>query len=391
VIVRIRSDGCGVASVAFFSNQFADVRGHGLARYARELFAALRAREDVAVTPVAGWSSLSHRPLADLRRETGLKLTGLGRRLTPLAWTYLGGPALERLIGQPIDVVHAVALGYPVATRKKLVVTVHDLGPLTHPEYFRNTRPWVMERSLRQAERQADVIICVSRSTADEVCTYLGDGVADRVRVVHEGVSREFFAPADGTCLNGLSLPAEGIPYILSVGKISPRKNVQGVIRALHYVMNEIPHHLVLVGGSGWDTEVATKEVTSPALRERLHFLGYVDDEQLRALYQRAAVYVHPSLYEGFGLTVLEAMASGAPVIASNASALPEVAGDTGRLVDPADSEALSHELREICSNAGLAGDLARRGRAHAATFRWADCAASVAEIYREASGGRHP
>ena len=149
----------------------------------------------------------------------------------------------------------------------------------------------------------------------------------------------------------GLNLPPDDVPVILTAGKISPRKNVQGVLRALKLVQDKIDHHLVLVGGAGWETEAVLKELDDGTLRDRVHLLDYVTDEQLRALYRRASLYIHPSLYEGFGLTVLEAMASGVPVITSNTSSLPEVAGDAGLLVDPANDAEIAEAICSICTD----------------------------------------
>jgi glycosyltransferase involved in cell wall biosynthesis len=350
--------------VAFFSNQFASDQGHGIARYSRELLRELKRTDGIEPVPVAGWSSLPPDALSALRQESGLRLTGLGRHGTSLLWTFCGTPPLERLIPGPLDAVHALSLGYPVATRKPFVVTIHDLGPLTHPEFFRNTRPWVMQRSLAQAVRQAAALVCVSQSTADEVDSLVGNGIGQRVHVVPEGVSREFFEPADRASLAGLDLPPEGVPFVLAA---------------------DLPHPLVLVGGNGWDTEAVARELRErPALRGRVHLLGYVSDAALRALYAAASVYVHPSLYEGFGLTVLEAMACGTPVIAADRTSLPEVVGDAGLLVDPLDTAALADSIRAICQEAALAASLSRKGRAHAATFTWADCAGRIAAIHRE-------
>ncbi len=371
-------------NVAYFSNQFATAQGHGIARYAHEMYRGLRKHEDLNIRPVAAWSSLSPEKLAALRADTGLELVKLGHRLTPLAWHYLDVPTLERLIGGQVDVVHAVSLGYAIATRKPYVVTVHDLGPLTHPEYFTNTKPWIMEKSLRQAEARADAIVCVSQSTADEVEGYLGAHVAPRLRVIKEGVSPEFFAPSDIACLKGLPLPADDVPVILTAGKISPRKNVQGVLRALKQVLDQIDHHLVLVGGAGWETETVLKEMDDGALRSRVHLLDYVSDEQLRALYKRAALYIHPSLYEGFGLTVLEAMVSGVPVITSNTSSLPEVAGDAGLLVDPSSDEAIAEAILTICSDAELAQVKIQAGLARAQLFSWDACATELRDLFVE-------
>ena len=370
-------------TVAFFSNQFADSKGHGLARYARELYGELRALPETDVVPVAAWSSLSADALSAHQADTGLLMTGLGRNGTKLLWTFLNQPPIEHCIGRPVDVVHAVSLGYPVATRKPLVVTIHDLGPLTHPDFFRNTRPWVMKRSLEQAVRHADAIVCISKSTAEEVLTYVGTHIEDRVQVVLEGVHPRFFEPASSQLPATLQNLPEDHPFILSTGQISPRKNIQGLIAAFARIKSEIPHHLVLVGGMGWDSYIVEAHLRDADLRSRVHFPGFVTDDQLRTLYQMADIYVHPSLYEGFGLPVLEAMASGTPVVVSNRSSLPEVAGDAGRLSDTTDPEALGADIVDICRSPSLRARMSEAGKAHAARFRWEDCAKEMADIYR--------
>ncbi len=374
-------------NVAYFSNQFADAQGHGLARYAREMHAGLQKVDGLNAIPVAAWSSLSRKKLGLLKRQTGLRLSPLGRRLTPLAWHYLDNPVLERLIPGEIDLVHAVSLGYAIATRKPYVVTVHDLGPLTQPDYFTNTKPWIMEKSLRQAEAKADAIVCVSQSTADEVEGYLGAHVASRIRVIKEGVSPHFFLPAEMSKLDSLDLPPEDVPIILSAGKISPRKNVQGVLEALAQIAKEVPHHLVLVGGAGWETEQVLAKLADGALQDRVHLLDYVTDAQLHALYKRAALYVHPSLYEGFGLTVLEAMASGVPVITSDSSSLPEVAGDAGILVNPHDVGMIAEAMRILCHDTELQDRKRVEGMLRAKEFSWDDCAAQLGALFKDISG----
>lgn len=374
-------------NVAYFSNQFADAKGHGLARYAREMYNGLQKVDGVNTIPVAAWSSLSGKRLAKLKRETGLRISPLGRRLTPLAWHYLDRPQLEKIIPEQIDVVHAASLGYPIATRKPYVVTVHDLGPLIHPQYFTNTKPWVMESSLRQAEAKADAIVCVSQSTADEVESYLGAQIAPRLHVIKEGVSPHFFLPADMSKIAGLDLPPDDVPIILSAGKISPRKNVQGVLEALALIADSVPHHLVLVGGGGWETEEVLAKMHDGKLRDRVHLLDYVTDAQLHALYKRAAFYIHPSLYEGFGLTVLEAMAAGVPVITSDTSSLPEVAGDAGLLVDPSDTEMIAGAMSQLCVDHELIARKRVEGMLRAKGFSWDKCADELAVLLKDVAG----
>jgi glycosyltransferase involved in cell wall biosynthesis len=373
-------------NVAYFSNQFADLQGHGLARYSRELFQALNELADAPqINPVASWSSLPQAGVQELANSSGLQLLPWGRRLTPLCWNFLNYPPLERWTREEPDVVHAVAMGYPVATRKPLVVTVHDLGPLTHPEYFTGSGSWIMRRSLRQTVEQAAAIICVSESTADELLGFVGNAVQERIVVIPEGVSDSFFEPVDMGCLDTLnSLPDADTPFLLSTGKLSPRKNVHGVIQALGRVADKIPHHLVLVGGDGWSTEEIYRQVADTGLENRIHFAGFVSDEQLRALYRQASGYVHPSLYEGFGLTVLEAMAAQCPVVTSNVYSLPEVAGDAALLVDPHSVEEMAEAILQLCTDTALARRLREDGLARARTYTWRDCAKNVAQVYRK-------
>ncbi len=371
--------------VAYFSNQFADKQGHGLARYSRKLFSALQnVGRDIKVIPVAAWSSMDELDLAKLKRESGLQLMPLGQRITPLAWTFLNCPTIEYLLPDSADVVHAVSLGYPIATKKPFVVTVHDLGPLTHPEFFTNTSPWVMKQSLKQMIKQADAIICVSNSTADELTTYVGDDLGGRIEVIHEGVSPDFFLPTDSACLQGIvDLPLPGTPFVLATGKISPRKNVQGLVKAMMKLGDSIPHHLVLVGGDGWGMDELYQQLGNSKLKERIHFPGYVSDEQLRALYALASAYVHPSLYEGFGLTVLEAMAAGCPVITSNTSSLPEVVGEAAILIDPHNSDEMAEAIKSICMNSSLEEEYISRGHNRAKLFTWEQCARLTTDVYR--------
>ncbi|MBC2717422.1 MAG: glycosyltransferase family 4 protein [Desulfobacteraceae bacterium] len=371
--------------IAYFSNQFADSEGHGLARYSHQLYSSLsEIRPDLKVTPVAAWSSRNADGVRQLRQAYGLQLLPWGRRWTPLAWAFLDRPPIEHWLDNPVDVVHAVSLGYPIATRKPYVVTVHDIGPLTHPEFFLKTSPWIMKRSLKQAVDKADAIICVSRSTAEEVESYVGRNLTDRIHVIHEGVAPHFFEKTNSDCLASLKkLPVNGVPFILATGKISPRKNVVRIIQALSKISDIIPHHLVLVGGSGWDMAEVVKEINNPAVAHRIHRVGYVSDEQLRDLYSLASLYVHPSLYEGFGLTVLEAMAAGCPVVTSNIYSLPEVTGDAALLVDPYKVDEIAGAIQAICLDDSLERDLVRRGRTRAINFTWDRCAGKVAEVYR--------
>jgi len=373
--------------VAFYSNHFAVKEGTGIARYARNLVQAL-AELDVplSVVPVATWSNFDKNELKSVKTRTGLTILPTGRRFTQLLWLALGAPKLERLLRTRIDIVHASTLGHLVATSKPYVVTVHDLGPLTHPEFFRAAPSWFLKKHLDQAIQEVDAFICVSEATADALTAYVqreySVDLSPRTHVVHEGVSESFLQPANSSIpdsLGDFNLPQ---PYILAVGKLSPRKNLESVIRALAQIRSVIPHHLVTVGGDGWDHEAIKALVHSHGLADRVHFLGYVSDEALRTLYRRAALFIYPSLFEGFGLPVLEAMASGCPVITSNISSLPEVAGNAALLVDPRNVEEIAGAIEAVCTSSSLATELRCKGQERATLFSWQTCATETLVVY---------
>ena len=154
------------------------------------------------------------------------------------------------------------------------------------------------------------------------------------------------------------------------------------MIRALEKLKSSIPHHLVTVGGDGWDFQEVKNLVSSFGLVDRVHFLGYVSDEQLRTLYAQATLFIYPSLFEGFGLPVLEAMASGCPVITSSISSLPEVAGDAALLINPHSVGDVTVAMESICNNPDFANELKIMGRKRASLFSWKRCAEETLLVY---------
>src|SRR5882672_91323 len=325
--------------IAYHSDAFAGRTGYGLARYSRELWHAIREQDrSVRLCPFA-LRGVPHDDVSDGQKHwNGAVRPGIDGRLCIALWALLQAPRVEHWVGDA-DLVHSVELDYPVATRRPWIVTVHDLGPLTHPQYFAKARPWLTRRALRQAVDRASFIVAVSGATAAAVEEVAGMSLGARLQVVPEGVGREFFERQDSACLASLEdLPAQSAPYFLWTGSLNPRKNLGTVVRAFEAVAGEIPHHLILAGGLGWDSHAALDRIAASRHRDRIHRPGFLTDAQLRALYQRAAGFVYVSLMEGFGLPILEAMASGCPVITSNVSSMPEVAGDAALLVDPTNS-----------------------------------------------------
>lgn len=377
-----------MVNVAYFSNQFSSTNGHGIARYSWELYRALENNGyKKNLFPISSWSDLPQNDLRKIQKETNLKLLPTGRYGTMLFWSLLQLPYIESLSKQDIDVVHAVSLGHPVPTKKRLIYTAHDIGPLTHPEYFSQNKPWIMRNALFHAAKKAQFITCVSRYTASEIETYCKKefkiDITHKLQVVYEGVAANFnIENIEANKKKALELRKNNTPFILGVGKLSPRKNFISVLKAFNAIKDKIDHQLVIVGGNGWDFQEIEKVIIELDLKKRVELLGYVTDEYLVPLYQNASVFVYPSKFEGFGLTILEAMACGCPVITSNTTSPPEVAGNTALLIDPNSDEELAEAMFSVCDNRVKVDEMVEMGLQRAVQFSWTDCATSMIKIY---------
>lgn len=371
------------AKIGFYSDALTS-GNYGLGRYASELIRALhRLPNAPQIRPISAHCRLEASRVQALKKNYSYQQLPWGRKATAALWSTVGLPLLEHWAPWA-DIVHCVELDYKVATRKPFVVTIHDIGPLTHPEYFSTSHPWLLEKALRYAVARADAIICVSQATADAVQNYIGRALGDRLHVIWEGVGEEFFRPVEaGQLGRAAAFASAPEPYFLWTGSLNPRKNMARVVRAFEQVATTLPHHLVLVGGLGWDAHGTLQTVENSPFRSRIHLPGRVSDEELRGFYQHAAGFIYPSLMEGFGLPILEAMASGCPVITSDRSSMSEVAGPAAVLANPENVEALAEALRQVASEDALANRLRTEGRNRAATFQWDTCAASVMEVYQ--------
>jgi len=264
-----------------------------------------------------------------------------------------------------------------------LVPTVHDLAFLRLPHTVQRETLDLLHRHLPHTLYSADALIAVSAATANDLVELAGVNPR-RVHVVHEGVDARFLTgAADGA-------PVEGIPsrYLLFISTLEPRKNVVGLLAAFERAVEEgYPGDLVLVGRWGWRTDAAQDALSRSAARDRIHHLDYLDRERLAAVLQRAEALVFPSLLEGFGLPLVEAMACGVPAIVSSTSSLPEVGGDAALYVDPASPDAIAAAILRLAGDPELARFLAAAGRARAARFRWEEAAAATAAVLRRAAG----
>jgi glycosyltransferase involved in cell wall biosynthesis len=374
--------------ILFHSDAIFGRASYGLSRYSQELWNGIAdtqpEMELFAYAPRGAPYAASGGEVERCKNFRGVMRSRWAGRLEMASWATIRFPRIER-VAPDSALVHSLELDYPVATRKPWVVTIHDLGPLTHPQYFSRGRPWLRERALDQALRSAAAIVAVSRATADAVEQYAGTSLQDRLHVVHEGVSKEFFETRSRDCLTGLKgLPPTGAPYFLWTGSLNPRKNLGNVVRAFELAANHCPHHLVLAGGLGWDHGELTSAIERSVVRDRIHRPGYVSDAQLQALYQGATAFLYVSFFEGFGLPILEAMAGGCPVITSNISSMPEIAGDAALLVDPACPEEIADAMQRLASDEQLRSNVLNRGSARAREFSWDECARSMMKVYHQ-------
>lgn len=267
------------------------------------------------------------------------------------------------------------------AATRQLVVTVHDLAFLRLPHTVQQETLDNLHARLPETLAKATAIIAVSQATARDLQELLGVS-PHRVHVIHEGVDPSF--------LRGAGEPPAELPrrYLLFVSTLEPRKNLLGLFRGFQRaVEGGYPGHLVLVGRWGWRTEEGQAELAASPVRDRILHLDYLPRTALTAVLRRAEALLMPSWLEGFGLPVVEAMACGVPVIASNVSSLPEVVGDAGILVDPTKPEAIGAAILKLAADPDLAAQLGEKGKARARLFRWEEAARATAGVFYRAAG----
>lgn len=359
----------------------------GIGQYVYHLGRECLEAEDVIPTFFFGnWSTqLREQPLAHIDTiKTCIKKV--------IPWSYVIKNLIFQaqfsmgLLKHPVDVYHEpnyLAFRFPGPS----VLTVHDLSWIRHPETHPQQRLAAMHRYFPRSLERTTAVLTDCHFVKQELVEMFGLN-PERVTPVLLGISSEFH-PCDQQECNPY-LAEHGLAfgqYVLSVGTLEPRKNIPALIDAYSLLPAELQRRfpLVLVGMRGWLTSSLEARMKPLVERGVIKPLGYVPDAAMPLIYSGAAAFVFPSLYEGFGLPPLEAMACGVPVISSQSSSLPEVVGDAGILVDPHDIDAIVDALRRVLEDRAFAEKLAQQGMRRAAGFSWKQTAAETIDVYRRA------
>jgi len=364
----------------------------GIGTYTRALLAAFRS------TPALGVQAV---PISFPRPGyRNVKSDFADGRFFP--FSFVPSLAASRISGRPffgstrvshdLDLFHSTDYRVPDLGRIPMVATLCDAIPVKYPQWTSGgPLAIVRARVLRAAARNAHHVIAISHAAVADLVEYFLVA-PERVSVVPLGVEATWFDVPDEARLRDVQIRYALPPrFVLSVGTLQPRKNVESILaahRALPATLRrDAP--LLVVGKAGWQAKNLLTELHKDSRQAFARWLDYVPGADLRVIYRLASAFVFPSLYEGFGLPVLEAFAAQVPVVAANTTSLPEVAGDAALLVPPKDIDAIAQAMSRLLTDDGLASDLRARGLERARTFTWGRCAELTLEVYRRVLDGR--
>ena len=315
------------------------------------------------------------------------KVLPKSHRTLALSWMLTGRPVVEKFVGEHDIYFSPLVPAFP--TRGKLVVVVHDMVWAKFPEFYPRHSVWLRRLGFRRAVRECAGIIAVSEASRRDVLEATGME-EHRVRAVYNGVEEHLCRrPTEEEITRVLERFGLRGPYVLTVaGDNGPKKNLENLIRAMAKL--PVEHRgatLANVGEPRYDVGGVEKLIAELGMSGRVRFLGRVSDDELRSLYAGARLSAYPSFYEGFGFPIVESMALGTPVVTSNVSAMPEVAGDAALLVNPREVEEISRAIAHLLGDDGVHADLRAKGLERVKRFRWEQSARQVRDFFGELTG----
>ncbi len=357
----------------------------GIGRYTRQLLGALTRLQDDTQYKLFYWGrGKCDGSLPPLDGRFHIRNLPLSDRVANAVWQRMRVPVPAQLLVGRFDLFHSPDFTLPPMLGRPAVLTVHDLAFLRTPDCAYPTLRAYLEEVVPRSVRRATRVIAVSENTRRDCIELLGTP-PEKVTTILEGVGEEFHPPLDPAAdRSRLSRLGISEPYILTVATLEPRKNYVRLLHAFALLRSRgVKHRLVIVGRPGWMYEPIYEAVHQLELTAAVTFVQ-PDDQLLAALYGQADVFVFPSLYEGFGIPPLEALACGAPVVCSNTSSLPEVVGGAAVLFDPTDVEAIADGVTTVLEDDALARRLRLLGPERAATFTWQKAARRTRDLYAE-------
>ncbi len=366
-------------------------QGAGIGRWARCLIRAL-VDQDVENSYTLFYArARRNEPAPNLPKGPNITVRPVWptERFLNVLWYKIGAPLPIDVLAGPADLFHFPDFALPPVRHGATVVTIHDLSFLLVPECADQRLRAHLEKVVPVSVREADFVCADSENTRNELTTLL-DVQPSRAEVVYGGVDCRFHPITDELVLEA-ARQKYGLlfPFIFFMGTIEPRKNLGRLLQAYTQLRqrNRVRHRLVIAGGLGWLYQDVLRDIDQLAVEQEVVFLGRVPDEDLPVLYSLSDLFVFPSLYEGFGLPPLEAMACGKAVVCSNTSSLPEVVGDAGVLVSPYDVDALADAMERLLNDPEQREMLGQRGIERAKGFTWDEAARKTLAIYERVVG----
>jgi alpha-1,3-rhamnosyl/mannosyltransferase len=345
----------------------AGVKGYTY-HWLRHLRKQAGAGEEIRAFPLLKtWDRLDH-------EHSALPLVPTIARLAALHAANVVGPSVLDFLLSGADIFHAGNLVRQAPGKARLTATIHDLTSWIMPEVHTQSTLRADRTFEERILKRADGLIAVSENTRQDAIRLLGIK-PERIRTIHSGVAEEYFDARP---------QARAKPYVLFVGTVEPRKNLDTLLDAWRAMKQNVREHfdLVVAGPQGWNSAA-----TMARIRQEATYLGYVPEADMPGLVAGASLFVYPSLYEGFGFPLVQAMAANVPALVSRTSCLPEIAGDAAAFVDPLSASEMAAQLSRLLESSEERSKLAQLGRARAECYRWERCARESLTFFREIAG----